>query len=108
MISNVAYPVTVHELDLEFVAELVIFPFSFESNGKTRIFSVWQGERFFLEIFGAEDSPDTSSYIGNEKSILNEKMMAFFDYFFHIFKPDSYVARIWDECSRNAFELFLF
>ena len=36
VISNVAFTVTVHELDLELVAELFILPNSFESNGETR------------------------------------------------------------------------
>ena len=97
VISNVAFTVTVHELDLEFVAELVILPNSFESNGETRILSAWQGGRFFLKTISAEDSPNASIDIGNEKGFPNQEIMAFWYDCFHIFKPGSYVARIWDE-----------
>ena len=49
VISSVVVTVIVHELDLEFVAELVIFRFFFfESNGETRIFCAWQGGQFSL------------------------------------------------------------
>ena len=87
VISSVAVTVTVHELDLEFVAELVTFPFSFESNGETRIFSAWQGERISLKTIGVEDSPDASIDIGNVKGILNQEKSAFFDDLFYIFEP---------------------
>ena len=73
VISNVVFTVSVHELNLEFVAELVIFPFPFESNGETRIFSAWQGGRIFLKTIGVEDSPDASIDIGNVKGILNQE-----------------------------------
>ena len=73
VISSVAVTVTVHELDLEFVAELVTFPFSFESNGDTRIISAWQGGRISLKTIGVEDCPDASIDLGNVKGILNQE-----------------------------------